>query len=239
MLVSDDSKVEIKGATKLGVEINTDIDAKIAEGWKTKNDALLAKWSNAGAFYAAAEPVAKALAARLQAVGIHPVLECNNPQVLVSRQAWGDIEYLFAVNAAYDEKAGGMNSIKATSAYLSFPNDGRPLYDAVRGSAAGDLVAQKKSDGKSIIANVRMGAGHMRVYARTARPIGGVRLSAPTVYRDYTLAQNPLRARITATLVDNAGGVLAGSAPLQITVTDPLGDTRYDLYRATDQGSAT
>ncbi len=240
VIVSDESKVQIKGAVKLGTEIKLDLLDRISEGYqesvKSKDFTKLNKYNNAGAYMAAVEPVAKALDARLKAAGITPVFECDNPQVTVSRQALGDIEYLFALNVAYDAKAGGMNSIKATTADLTFPRDGRPVYDAVRGGAVTDFIAFKKSVTNDQVLPVRFGAGELRAFARTARPIGGIRLAAPTVVRDYTVAQNPLRVRLTAMLVDNAGAILSGSAPLAITVTDPLGDVRYDLYRATDQG---
>ena len=41
---------------------------------------------------------------------------------------------------------------------------------------------------------------------------------------------------IAAALVDTENRVFSGSAPLQVCVIDPLKVTRYDLYRATDQG---
>lgn len=236
VLVSDDSQVVIPGAVKLGVPITVNVSDKIAEAWKTKNEAMQAQWSNAGAFYKEAAPVAKALAARLHAAGIEPVLACDNPEVVVSRQALGDIEYFFAVNAAYDEKAGGMNSIKATTANIAFPAGG-PIYDAVRGGSPADLVAPLPKPGQPVTAALRFGAGEMRAFARTARLIGGLRFSTPTIYRDYTVAQNPLRVRLAATLVDTNGEVLSGSAPLEIKVADPLGEVRYDLYRATDGGT--
>ena len=76
----------------------------------------------------------------------------------------------------------------------------------------------------------------MRVFARTARPIGGVQVLTPTIVRDYTLEKNPMKLEVSAMLADDKGRILAGAAPLNIRVIDPLGATRFDLYRSTDKG---
>ena len=76
----------------------------------------------------------------------------------------------------------------------------------------------------------------MRVFARTARPIGGVQIATPTIDRDYTAATDPLALNVTATVVDEQHQLLSGSAPLEIRLVDPLGDTRYSIYRATTAG---
>ena len=81
------------------------------------------------------------------------------------------------------------------------------------------------------------GPGEMRVFARTARPIGGVQVHTPVLFRDFSVADAPVRIEAAATLVDDQHSVLSGSAPLQIRLIDPLGQVRYDLYRATDRGS--
>ena len=83
----------------------------------------------------------------------------------------------------------------------------------------------------------RFGAGEMRVFARTARPIGGVQVQTPVVARDFTLEAAPISVSIDATLADAAGAKLAGAVPMQIRVIDPLGGVRYDLYRATTMGT--
>ena len=83
----------------------------------------------------------------------------------------------------------------------------------------------------------RFGAGEMRVFARTARPIGGVEVQTPVLVRDFTLDAAPISIAIDATLVDAANRKLAGAAPMQVRVVDPLGNVRYDLYRATDMGT--
>jgi hypothetical protein len=76
----------------------------------------------------------------------------------------------------------------------------------------------------------------MRVFARTARPIGGVQVLTPLLFRDYTAATNPVWVEVNAILVDDQKQALCGSAPLRIEVIDALGAKRFDLYRATNRG---
>src|SRR5207244_4332613 len=75
-----------------------------------------------------------------------------------------------------------------------------------------------------------------RVWARSSRPIGGVQLAAPVVTRELALEQSPIKLSIAATLVDDKGRLLSGSAPLHIRLIDPLGVTRHELYRSTKLG---
>ena len=159
-------------------------------------------------------------------------MECDQPAVVTARQAQGDVEYLFATNAMPDESANAPLAIKSTVAKLWVIDDGRPIYDAVRGNEATEF---SKTEGRRT-AEVRFGPGQMRVFARTARPIGAVQVASPIVTRDYTVADNPLHVTVTAMVNDAAGKVLCGSIPLQLKVIDPLGDVRFDLYRATEQG---
>ncbi len=104
VLVSDDSKVQIRGATQLGVPTQAGIFAKIAELWPLSQTdkaklAELQKLNNVGSYYQAAAPIAEAIAARLKERGIRPAFVCDNREVAGTRQAFGDLEYLFAVNA--------------------------------------------------------------------------------------------------------------------------------------------
>ena len=243
VLVSDDSQVQIKGATKLGVPTQAAIFGKIGELWPlAQNDkakaAELKRLNNVGSYYQAAAPIAQALQARLKERGIRPAFACDNREVAGTRQAFGDFEYLFAVNAAYNAAEGDTNSIQATSAVIGVPADGRPIYDAIQGGAIHEGAANPfKSQGDQLTGQFRFGPGQMRVFVRTARPIGAVRLATPLVVRDLTAGENPIRLQINAALVDDAGQLLVGSAPLRIRVLDPAGGVRYDLYRATDQGT--
>jgi hypothetical protein len=220
VIVSDDCTVAIKGATKLGMEIDRSFFQAMTKAWKENRKEDHAKLNRAGNYLKAALPVAEALRPRLEAIGVRPVYACDNPEILTTRQASGEVEYLFAVNASYDEKAGGMNSIKPAAAKIEIPGT---VYDAVHGGAAS-------------LGTLRFGPGQMRAWARTSRPIGGVQTLPPVVRNDYTRADSPLEVEITAIVTDEAHRVLAGSIPLRITLTDPLKAVRYDLYRATDQG---
>lgn len=242
VLLTDDCKVQIAGAVKLGAQPDMARSDRLTELWlaragKSKEeldkiDAERARLNTVGKVYQENAPLAKALKAAFAKLGVKPDLVCDNTEIMASRQAQGDIEYFFAVNGAYDYSAGEQNSIKATDATISLPADGRPIYNAIHGGMASEF----KPKGTALTAAIHFGAGAMRTYARTERPIGGVQIGTPVVTRDYTLAQNPVRVDVAATLVDAQQRVLAGSAPLQIKLIDPLGMVRYDLYRATDKG---
>jgi outer membrane protein assembly factor BamB len=235
VLVSDDSQVKIKGATKVGAPADVSLMLQVGKLWEQGKPEEAFKQSTAGNYLKMAEPFARALQAQLQQRGIRPVADCDNPTVVLSRQALGDIEYVFAVNASYDAGVGTMNSIKPATAALSLPADGRPVYDAVLGGTSADF----KPGRSGLAAELRFGPGQMRVFARSARPIHGVQVLTPTIFRDYTVAKDPLHVTVGAVVVDDKGRVLSGSLPLRIRLIDPLGVTRYDLYRATDHGTFT
>lgn len=214
---SDDGTVAIKGARKLGVAV------PVVKAEPDKMVELLA----------ACKPLTEALAARYKESGVMPVFETASPGVVGMRQAWGDVEYLFAISAACDTARGGYNPVRPVAAAIRLPNDGRPVYDAVHAGPA----AAFKAKGKQLVGEFRFGTGQMRVFARTDRPIGGVQVSVAGVRRDYTDAASPLRAEVAATVVDADGRPIAGSLPLEVRLVDPLGETRYRLYRATDRGT--
>ncbi len=231
--LTGDCKVKIDGAINLGLP-SAISDAELikqlnAQGRQKEADP---KNFTTGKAFLGVTPFAKVLKAQLLKDGIAPIFESSNPEIAAARAAYGDIEYIFAVNVKYNEAEGAMNSIKATTATISMPDDGRPLYDAM----IGGLALGFTKGANKLTADFRWGAGQMRAYARTARPIGGVNVIAPTMTYDLTQANSPITLRINAMLMDTQNGVLVGSAPMQIVVTDPLGAVRYDLFRATDQG---
>jgi len=227
VLVSDDCAVTIAGATKLGMPCDltrfNQTDASDIPG-------LLQE----------IQPFATALNARFQALGITPVMGCDNPALITTRHAKGDIEYLFALNGACSyRKAGSQDKFDPlttipTTATLTVPADGRPVYDAVRGGKVSELIEDAKTH--TLRGAFRFGAGQLRIFARTARPIGGVALTTPILSRDYLATTDPIALTLTATLVDENKAPLCGSAPLFIRIIDPLGAQRYAVYRATDQG---
>jgi hypothetical protein len=246
VLLTGDCTVQVKGAVKLPARAEHFDEANLRKLREAKDSPAVNKLCSLANLIRSAEPLAKAMAAELKKIGVEPPIQCDNPGIVVSRQAEGDIEYLFLVNAAHDDNPALWNGIKPTVATVVLPNDGRPIYDAVLGGEA-RCFKPGKPDGP-LTATLRFGPGQMRVFARTARQIvspslfdvperlGGVKVATPTILRDYTLQQSPIRLQIGAVLADRTGRVLAGSAPLHVRVVDPLGAARYDLYRATAKG---
>ena len=242
VFLTDDCTVKIKGAKMLGAEAPLTVNQIAAKAFANPGETgrvkgLLAR--RPGAYFKEAEKLSQALAARCKEIGIQPIYECSLSTIIGSRQAYGDIEYLFAVNATPDEtrleKIEDMNAIKAAQATIVLPNDGRPVYDAVRGGNVIEFGAAREA----IVGKFRFGAGEMRAFARTDRPIGGVQIGTPVLFKDFTVAQNPLHVKINTTLVDTKGKILVGSAPLQVKLIDPLGGIRYDIYRAIEDGICT
>lgn len=247
VILGDECTVQIKGAQKMGMQINNDFAAQNSALWMKKQDAQkagktkeeldaidqeMAEFNTVGNMYKLAQPLVKAVSAKFAKLGIKPTLTSDVQSIIATQQSFGDIDYIFAVNATYDEKEASMNSIKGTKATLTIADNGGTLYDAMRGGAT-----EFKKKGTSQVATISFGAGQMRVFARTARPIGRVELGTPTIFTDYSMENAPLYVTITGTIVDDKGKVLVGSVPLEITLTSPLKATRYLLHRATDRGS--
>lgn len=218
VMIGDECKVEIKGAQKVGMRLN-DESMNTTGGPATMP-----------AYFTACLPLAKALSAKFTAAGIMPNYVCDSPYIFSSRQALGDIEYLFALNVA---PAPGDRAVAPATAKITIQKDGRTVYDAVRGGA----VAEFTENANAFTGAFRFGPGQLRVFASTRRPIGGIVMLPPSIMTDYTRGKTPVRVDISATLVDGKNIPLVGSAPMQLIVTDPLGAVRYDLYRATDRGT--
>jgi len=168
--LTGDCKVKIDGAINLGLP-SAISDAELIKQLNAQGRPKEADPKNftTGKAFLSVTPFAKVLKAQLLKDGIAPIIESSNPEIAAARAAYGDIEYIFAINVKYNEAEGAMNSIKATTSTISLPDDGRPLYDAmIGGPAQGFTKAANK-----LTADFRWGAGQMRAYARTARPIGG------------------------------------------------------------------
>jgi hypothetical protein len=233
VLLTGDCGVQVKSAVKLGA-VGDFPDAEIVRKLNAeKKYQEAAQYQTVGKLTQGAAPLAKALEAELNKAGIRPIIACDQPGIVATRQASGDIEYVFAVNATYDAVTGGSNAIRAAEATISLEGNGRPVYDAVHGGPVPEM--EKTAEGTS--GKFRFGPGQMRVFARTARPIGKVQALTPVVRRDFTRTDLPLAVEVGGTLLDTAGRVLSGSAPLEVRVLDPLGEMRYDLYRATKDGT--
>ncbi|OPZ28207.1 MAG: hypothetical protein BWZ02_01375 [Lentisphaerae bacterium ADurb.BinA184] len=242
VLVTADCKVKVAGATGLDVmpealwkKAQEELKAVPAEP-KEKRQEATAKTNSFRAVMEYAAPLAKALKTALPAKGVRPAFASNVETVCAGRQVRGEIEYIFAVNftpePGYSIAAHGYGVPAAAKATLGLPDDGRPIHEV----AVGAPVAFQKQ-GQSQVATVEFGPGQMLMFARPARPVGGVQVGTPVINQDFTReGEPPIRLELAATLVDTQNRLLAGAAPLEVTVTDPLGVVRYSLYRATDNG---
>ncbi|MEE8450989.1 MAG: hypothetical protein V3R99_03710, partial [Thermoguttaceae bacterium] len=232
VMLTADCQAKIQGAVDLGVVPdlpNAELVRKLhAEGKHTE----AGPYETVGKLFEGATPLATAIKGQLDRTGIKPVFQCDQPGIVASRQAHGDVEYLFAVNATYDPVTGGRNAIRAAKATIRLEADGRPVYDAVRGG----LVREFRPDANPPVGQFRFGPGQMRVFARTQRPIASVQALPPLLTFEPTRPKQPLYVELGGLVLDDKGRVLTGSIPLQIRVTDPLGKTRYDLFRATGRG---
>jgi hypothetical protein len=233
VILTKDCRVKIKGGMTVDVAPGFREAAKVAALEKA------GKWKEAEPFtrmrqaLQGAAVLVDALEPILTKAGIKPVFLCDQFGIVATRQAAGDIEYLFAVNACHDEKGGDpMLGLKAVTARIKLDAAGGPVYDAIHG---GRVLTLTEND-KSLTGSFHFGPGQMRVFARTATPIGGIQTSTPILRRDFTKAEGPLSVDIRAALLDKKGRLISGSAPLRIRLMDPLGNARYDLYRATDGG---
>src|SRR5579864_31524 len=245
VLLTGDSSVSIQGAIKLSVSPSMPDQPKIDEIMKAKKYEQLGPYTTVGKWLEGAKPLAEAIRPELEKAGIRPALGSSVPTIITTRQAAGDIEYLFAVNATYDETAkdakgqAEKNALKATAARLFFNCDPMALYDAVRGGIVTELQPDKTDQMGVMTGEFRFGPGQMRAFACLKRPIGGVHVSTPVLRQEPVLEQAPIQLETVATLVDNNGRTISGSAPLHIKLIDPLGVTRHEIYRATKLGTCS
>jgi hypothetical protein len=235
VLLVGDCQVTIRGAVPTGAKPALPDQAKVDELAAASNWGAAAPYLTMGKYFQGALPLANVLKSHLERTGIRPVFDSDLPTIIATRQATGDVEYLFAVNATYDpaDPKDSKNAVKAAAATVALPDDGRPVYDAVLGGP----VPQFRSQGGKLAGTFRFGAGQLRVWARTARPVGTVRAATPVLLRQLSLNEQPLAVEFAATVLDQQGRVLSGSIPLEIHVVDPLGVMRYRVYRATQLGT--
>ncbi len=247
VLLTADCKVQIHGARGLGVtpghpdqaridqlqaELKTEKDKTIIE----QKQRQLARAHGTGRYLAGAMPLARAIAAELQAAGVRPVAQTGVPTLVTTRHGTGDVRYVFVVNATPDDDAVDAKgnplpvTPKAVESVVKLDAAGRHVYDALLGTEAPELATG---------ATLRFGPGQMRVYAVTARPIGGVRLAEPQLSRDLVQERAPVQLHLAGSVVDDRGEILAGAVPLSVRVIDPYGAVRHELFRATAQGLFT
>lgn len=235
VLVTSDVPFAIPGAVKLDIDPEGKFNnlynaAQALADPKAKADAT-AKISTFNYRMKLAKPLAALMGPALVKAGIKPTFQSSVPTIAAGKQVLGDIEYDFAVNFTVDPNDlpanGGLGVPVATSAKITLPDDGRPVYDAVTGKP----VAFDHG-----VATLPFGPGQMYAFARPVRPIGGVQVGAPVINRDYTRTTDPQYVEITASLVDSQQKLIAGNAPMEVKVVDPLGATRYDIYRCAEHG---
>jgi hypothetical protein len=224
VLQTSDSEVKVKGAVNIGMTPKFPDAEKIAALRKEGKHQEAGQLSALRQAIPAAMEMAKALKPHFDKAGIAPLFECDQPGIVATRQAAGDVEYFFAVNATHDSEQGHPNTaLKAVEAKIALPGSGW-VYDALVGG-----FVKEFENGK-----LRFGPGQMRVFARTRNPIDTVRLShAPVVVRDYTRKSAPFTVQVSAVVLEQQRGIIAGPIPMAIDVYDPLGAVRYSLNRST------
>jgi hypothetical protein len=226
VLLTSDSTVAVRGATRLEVAPEWPDARRISELKQAGRNNEAGELMRLRQALAGAAVLADAIRPPLRSAGIEPPLTSTRQGLVVTRHVSGDIEYLFAVNATHDPRGNPMLGMRAVAAELKFPHDGRTVYDAIRGGKEPALGG-----------GFAFGPGQMRVFARAREPIDRLSITAPELHRDYVLQQSPVSIDFAVSVLDIKGAVVNGAIPLRVTVTDPLGHVRYDLYRATDQGT--
>jgi hypothetical protein len=237
VLLTGDCSVKVKGSVKLKVKPAMPDQEELDRLAKKGNWAGMGPYTTTAKHIEGATPLAKAIKTELAKAKIQPIFECDAPGICATRQASGDIEYFFAVNAGGDpDKKKERLALGVTAATITLPPGPGRIYDAARGGPVPEFRKPTEPEpGRS--GRFRFGPGQMRVFARTARPLGGVRLATPLLSSKLSDERSPLTLDVSATLVDDKGRTLAGSAPLLVQVIDPLGATRHQVYRATRQGT--
>ena len=187
VLMTADCTVAVEGAVKLAVTPAWPDAEQITELKKTGKDAEISQLTKLRQALAGATQLADAIRPHLEEVGIRPPLTSTEPGIVVTRQASGDVEYLFAVNATHDPQGDPMLGLRPVLTTLTLPVGGGPVYDVVHSQLAPEFQA----DGTQLHGDFRFGPGQMRVFARTARPIGRVAVATPVPRRDFAQYERP------------------------------------------------
>ena len=227
--------VQINGAVKLPMDPDAQdvADQKRVKGITDPTQAKAASFeiNSFNHWLTYGKPVAAAIKTALTKAGIKPAFVSSVPTIAAGYQVRGDIAYTFAVNFTVSPNDlpadGGVGTPVTTTARIALADATRPAYDAVTG---------KPVPFDHGVATLTFGPGQMYALAQPVHPIGGVQVGVPIINRDYTRTTDPLRVEITASLVDNQQKLIAGNAPMEVKVTDPLGAVRYDVYRAAEHG---
>lgn len=233
VLLTGDCTVTISGAVKLSVTPRMPDQERIDELSSAGRWGDLGPYTTTAKYIQGAMPLAEAIRAELAKANMASVVQCNVPAIIVTRHAMGDVEYLLAVNATPDDSDPAQRILpRAVTATIKLPGDGRPIYNAVIGTPETGFASQ----GSEVVGEFRFGPGQMRVWARSARPIGGIQAAVPVVTHHLVRDVAPIQVEMSAVVVDDHGTLLSGSIPLHIRVLDSLGAVRWELYEATQQG---
>ncbi len=239
VILTGDSTLQVKGAKKSPVIPGLPDEELIKKLSREKGrEKEIARLQSTAKYLQAAKTVGDFIKAEwVRTDTFQPLIYCDKREMIVTRHSAGDTEYLFLVNAKPNDRESSdvRNAVSATMVGITFAG-GPPyhFYDAQIGGPVRELVAPGNRYGMS--ARFDFSPGQIRVFARTAGPIGGIKVATPVVTRDLVLEKSPLEVHIAATLLDDKGGILSGSAPIHVRVVDPLGVTRHELFRATKLG---
>jgi len=243
VIQSSDCEVTIKGAVKLNIsataELTAEFDRNTAMPDGDEKSAANRVSSSFVRIMEHTKPYADAIKAELNKAGIVPPVESSVNTFAVGRQTRGDFDYVMVVNFTPEGTYAGMNEsgvggAAAATTNLTFTNvNNRAIYEAIEGK---QIAAVGTRANTFVLNNVRFGGGDMKMYVLTPRAIGGVKVGTATVSSDFTRMSEPIRLSFGASIVDTQNNILSGTAPLQIVVTDNLGEERFNLYRATENG---
>ena len=241
VIETGDCNVTIPGAVRIAASPAAAWEAELEAAKTLAGDEQRAATVKANSFrnmVETAAPLADALRPALAAAGVAPAFSSSVPTIAPGRQVRGEIEYIFAVNFTpvegynADNGGNGYGTPAAANARIGVPDDGRPVV-----VLDGGPTAAFARDGGELVADVAFEGGQMLAIARPARPIAAVSLGAPVIVRDFTREDGmPLSVHFTAAIVDAKGGLVAGAAPMHVVVVDSRGETRHDIFRATEGG---
>lgn len=230
-----ESSVQVKGAIKIALPAYMLDEAIINKLYGEKNYKEAEQYTTTRKWMESALPLGQAIKAELLKRGIPPIFECDQPGIIATRQVSGDVEYIFAVNASYDETSTEKHAIKAVEAKITL----KRLYKEL-----GRGVAQLEQP-------IRFGPGEMRVFFGTRQSIRTI-LSRPEVRSTLTgetpaislnfdasswqgITDPPVPASFHSQVSPSR---LSGSVPLIIEIFDASKNERFSLYRATDGSNA-
>ncbi|MCM8803421.1 MAG: hypothetical protein NC827_09000, partial [Candidatus Omnitrophica bacterium] len=232
VFITDDCKVKIKGAEKLGIPISTKVFEKASQLWKEQktNEAMLTL--SAGSLMKEAEPIMKILKTNLEKVKVFSEIDCNSPNIFVFTHNFGDINYIFLVNVSYDFSKSHRLALRNESGEIKVKDtENFKIYNLFTNKEV--EVKEEKGYKKW---EEEFGPGHMKIYAILKNPIDKIIIYDPELEINYT-KQPPIILNILSSVINVKGELINSPIPLKIKVIDPTGYIRYQLYRSTENGN--